>query len=69
MHKISHAIYRQAVYNENKQNVSFKEGEEEAFINKDWDTTFTAWFKLNQEDPSVNKYLYPGFNQHYAFIN
>ena len=47
MHKISHAVYRQAVHNENEQHVYFKECKEEAFINNDLDTTLTAWFKLN----------------------
>ena len=62
-----HAIYRLAVHLENQQYIYFKGGPEKECIDKNHDTTLTAWFKLNQHDPSAQRYLYTEIPQHYVF--
>jgi hypothetical protein len=56
LHDISHAIIRLAVHLPEEQAVYFKHGEElealEAASHKE--TTLTAWFNLNQYEPSAN---------------
>ena len=47
MYSLSRVIYRLAVHLENEQFVYFKEGLEEESINRNLNTTLTAWFKLN----------------------
>ncbi len=59
MHDISHAIIRLAVHLPNEQVVYFQDGKEEALeAASSKETTLTTWFKLNQNDLSVYKYLY-----------
>ena len=53
-----HVIYRLAVHVENEQYVYFKEGSEEELINKNFNTTLTTWFQLNQTDMEARQYLY-----------
>ena len=60
MHNMSHAIYRLAVHDENEQNVYFKEGCEDKFLDKNVDTTLTSWFELNKTDTAAHQYLYTG---------
>lgn len=67
MHKISHAIYRLAVHEEDQQIVYFQEGCENECLSKIVDTTLIALFKLNQEDSSANKYYYHEINKYYVF--
>jgi hypothetical protein len=42
MSQMSHAIYRLAVHNENKQNIYFEESHEEEIFTKNANTTLTA---------------------------
>lgn len=65
--EMSHVIYRLAVHNENEQNVYFKEGSEEQFLNKNVDTTLTAWFKLNKNDSEARNLLYTEIARQYVF--
>jgi hypothetical protein len=69
MHDISHAIIRLAVHLPNEQAVYFKDGEEQEALEaaSTKETTLTAWFKLNQNDPSANDYLYTEIPEHYVF--
>jgi hypothetical protein len=67
MNELSHTIYRLAVHNENEQYVYFNEGSENQVLNKNNETTLTAWFKLNQEDNDANQYLYTEIPKHYVF--
>ncbi|XP_051157417.1 uncharacterized protein LOC127279225 [Leptopilina boulardi] len=68
MHKQSHATYRLAVHLPNQQSVCFKEGLEEEAVNKFKNTTLTAWFKLNVENPEARKYLYTEIPHKYVFV-
>lgn len=67
MNELSHAVYRLAVHNKNEQYVCFKEGSEEEILDKNNETTLTAWFKLNAEDKNANQYLYTEIPNHYVF--
>ena len=67
LNDISHVIYRLAVHLENEQYVYFKEGSEEELINKNLNTTLTAWFNLNQTDMEARQYLYPDIPNFYVF--
>ncbi|XP_043473610.1 uncharacterized protein LOC122505828 [Leptopilina heterotoma] len=53
MHEQSHATYRLAVHLPNQQSICFKEGLEEEAVDKFKNTTLTAWFKLNAENPEA----------------
>ena len=67
MHNMSHAIYRLAVHLEGEQNLYFIEGEEEARLTKNIDSTITAWFKLNQENVNARQYLYTETHHHFVY--
>lgn len=67
MHHISYAIYRLAVHDKDEQNVFFKEGCEMECIGKNYETTLTTQFNLNQIDPEANKYLYTEINNFYVY--
>jgi hypothetical protein len=67
MNELSHVIYRLAVHDENEQYVHFEEGSESEVLNKNNETTLTAWFKLNQENTNANQYLYTEIPNHYVF--
>ena len=59
MYSLSHVIYRLAVHLQNEQFVYFKEGSEEESINRNLNTTLTAWFELNASDQDARTYLCP----------
>jgi hypothetical protein len=67
LHEQSHAVYKLAVHLENEQYVYFKESCEKELIDKNVNTTLTAWFQLNLEDPSAREYLYTEFPSYYVF--
>ena len=64
---MSHAIYRLAVHLEREQNLYFIEGEEEARLSKNIDSTLTACFKLNQENINAKQYLYTETHDHFVY--
>ncbi|XP_051176773.1 uncharacterized protein LOC127291617 [Leptopilina boulardi] len=68
MHEQSHTTYRLAVHLPNQQLICFKEGLEEEAVNKFKNTTLTAWFKLNRENPEARKYLYTEIPHKYVFV-
>ena len=67
MYSLSHVIYRLAVHLENEQFVYYKEGSEEESINRNLNTTLTAWFELNASDQDAKTYLYPKIANFYVF--
>jgi hypothetical protein len=69
MHDISHAIIRLAVHLPDEQDVYFQPGGEQAALEaaSSKETTLTAWFKLNQREPSANQYLYSEIPENFVF--
>ncbi len=69
MHDISHAIIRLAVHLPDEQAVYFQPGGEQVALEaaSSKETTLTAWFKLNQQDPSANQYLYSEIPENFVF--
>ncbi|XP_066910494.1 uncharacterized protein [Clytia hemisphaerica] len=63
MHTQSHTVIRLAVHLPNFQRVYFREGEEENAADRagNNETMLTAWFLLNQNDPTARQILYPVF--------
>ena len=62
----SRSVVRLAVYTENRQRIVFKENKEIEALNK-FETTSTAWFKLNQIDKSANSIIYVNIPKYYNF--
>ena len=56
-----------AVHLKNEQFFYFKEGSEEESINRNLNTTLTAWFQLNVSDQDARTYLYPEIANFYVF--
>ena len=67
LHETSHSIKRLAVHDENAQEVYIKERQENEILNKNVETTLTAYFKLNQIDSEARNYLYSEIPIHYTF--
>ena len=69
LHDKSHSIVRLAVHLPNMQPVYFAEGNEQNALEKAGgrDTTLTAWFKLNIENPDARQYLYHDIPHHFVF--
>jgi hypothetical protein len=61
------AVYQLAIHLEWQQNVVFKEGEEAAAVEKDRDTTLTAFFKFNQTEAEARNIIYQDFPKHCTF--
>ncbi len=59
------AVERLAIHEENQQKVTFRVGEEEKALEKNQDTTLTAWMKFNKDNPEARNIKYPDFPQHY----
>ncbi|XP_066913355.1 uncharacterized protein [Clytia hemisphaerica] len=70
MHTQSHTVIRLAVHLPNFQRVYFREGEEENAADRagNNETMLTAWFLLNQNDPTARQILYPDIPYDYVFI-
>lgn len=67
LHEISHAIIRLAVHLPLEQSVLFQEGQEEEALERNENTTLTAWFALNDSDPEARLHLYHDIPKHYVF--
>ena len=67
LHETSHTIKRLAVHDENAQEVYFKEGQENGILNKNFENTLTAYFKLYQIDSEARNYIYCEIPIHYTF--
>lgn len=69
LHDQSHTITKLAVHLENEQQVLFTERNLQQNVNKatSKDTTLTAWFKLNKNDPAAREILYPDIPTKYTF--
>jgi hypothetical protein len=69
MHEQSHTIVRLQVHLPNEQNVYFTDENMVTVVESVGNklTNLTAWFKLNQEDPSAHSILYSNIPQHYIF--
>lgn len=65
----SHSIIRLAVHLPHMQPVYFAEGKEVEALDKaaEKDTTLTAWFKLNLDDPDARQYHYHDIPNHFVF--
>lgn len=69
MHDRSHAVIRLPVHLPNLQQIVFEEGNEKEALDQAAvrSTKLLAWFKLNQQDPYANQYLYTEIPHHYTF--
>jgi hypothetical protein len=69
MHDISYAIIRLAVHLADEQAVYFQPVQEQEALEaaSSKETTLTAWFKLNLNEPSANPYLYTEIPEHFVF--
>lgn len=69
MHDRSHAVIRLPVHLPNQQQIIFEAGHEQEALDQAAirSTKLQAWFKLNQEDPCANQYLYTEIPHHYVF--
>ena len=62
----SHSITRLAVHLPLQQSIYFTITDGVS-IPSNIDTTLTAWFNLNKQDPEANKYLYTEIPEYYSF--
>lgn len=60
-------IERLAIHEENQQSVVFRTGHEEEALDRNTNTTLTAWLKCNRDNPDANHILYPDFPEHYRW--
>ena len=69
MHEQTHSITRLKIHLPNRQSVVFAHGQEENAIANAAvkDNTLTAWFKLNQSDPTARNFLYPEIPEHFTY--
>lgn len=58
MHGKSHTVHRLNFHLPGRQIVYFKEGEEDAALDKNAESKLTAFFELNQVDAEANSLLY-----------
>lgn len=59
-------IQRLALHLPNKQSIVYREGHAEEAVRNEKDTTLTAWFKENQQNPD-NNHLYTEMPEHYTW--
>ncbi|XP_074603972.1 uncharacterized protein LOC141857378 [Brevipalpus obovatus] len=71
LHGKSHTVVRLAVHRPQMQQVFYVEGQEEAALReaRNQTTTLTAWFKLNNDDPSARNILYEHIPLYYKWDN
>ena len=62
----SHTVIHLAVYTENEQKLIFIENKEQDALNK-WETTLTAWLKLNKIDEFARKIKYVNIPKYYVY--
>lgn len=63
----SHAVIQLDIHTENQQRIVFEENKENDALEKNHDTTLTAWFKLNQIDPEANNIKYINIPKYYTY--
>ncbi len=61
------AIERLAIHEENQQKVTFHVGQEQKALERNQNTTLTAWMQCNKENPEARSIKYPDFPQHYRW--
>ncbi len=59
------AIERLAIHEENQQKITFRVGKEKEALDRNQDTTLTAWMQYNQEHSDGRDIKYPDFPQYY----
>lgn len=69
MHSRSHNIIHLAVHLPLEQNIYFHHGKENEALTNSNETTLTAWFDLNKNNPEARKYKYCDIPKHYRFCN
>ena len=68
MHDQSHAVLRLPVHLPDEQRVYFREGDEQAALQRGENhTKLTAWFVLNQNDENARRFLYADIPYHFVF--
>lgn len=65
----SHAVQRLAIHTQNQQNIIFEEFKEDEIIDKNNNTTLTAWFELNKNDKEARNIKYENIPKFYSFNN
>lgn len=70
MHDRSHTVIHLPVHLYQQQRIIFEGGNEQEALDQAIDrcTKLTAWFQLNYEDVTENRYLYTEILVHYVFI-
>ena len=69
-HGKSHTVMKLSCHLQSEQTVFMEEGDElQALLAGEPETTLTAFFKRNQEDPEARTLLYPDFPDHYTWNN
>ena len=67
LHNRSPAIQRLALHLPHKESVVYKVGNAVHTLEHARNTTLTAWFKKNEEDPQARTVLYHNFPEHYTW--
>ncbi|VDP02557.1 unnamed protein product [Heligmosomoides polygyrus] len=69
LHDRSHTVVRLSVHLPDQQEVFFREGEEREAVRSaaSSNTCLTAWFQLNQTDPTARTLLYREIPEHYRW--
>eukprot|EP00794_Sanderia_malayensis_P017148 gene17148-biopygen14755 len=67
MHEKSHAIQRLQTHLPLQNSVYFQAGNERSLQNINPNTSLTAWFTLNQQDPAARDYLYHEIPEYYTY--
>lgn len=67
MHFQSHTIIRLDCHLPERQNVYFREGNEQEAVSGNRSTKLLAFFHLNQTDPSANSFIYTEIPYHYVW--
>jgi len=67
MHAKSHTVIRLALHLPLEQTIIYEPGDEDIILEKNNNSTLTAWFELNQRDLSARRYTYVEIPDYYVF--
>ncbi|XP_044262777.1 uncharacterized protein LOC123010140 [Tribolium madens] len=67
MHLNSHHVTRLPIHLPDRQRVVFREGEEQAIVDRNSNTQLMAWFELNRINPNARQFLYPEIPLHFVW--
>ena len=67
MRSRSHAVIRLALHLPLEQKILFTPGNEKSILNKNNNTTLTAWFDLNKHNITARQYTYVEIPEHFVY--